>query len=177
VTALAVVVLLMAGEDAPRSLAISASSQPASAPTLQLDHPMPKRDPVKLYLIEAAAGAAAAVVFVPSTLLFGSWLGTLSPNLVAAALPGLLLALAVPPVAVTTAEWLVGRKLQPETTRYQPTIWLAIGVQAVALTLGTLAGVYARNPASLAVFTLCEAVVLPGAVTAGQYLFAPKVAF
>jgi hypothetical protein len=110
-------------------------------------------------------GAGATVVAVPAGLLLGSLLGTLSNNLVLAALPGLVLFAVLPPLAVTLAEWLVGNHWAPGTAAFQPALWVAVGVHLAAMVVAIGLGVSSQSLTAVCLFTLAEALLLPGAVT------------
>lgn len=125
----------------------------------------PPRTPAQIVGGEYLAGATAGFIVVPPMLLLGQKLGTLSSNLVAAALPPILLMAVVPPLAVTGAEFLVGRKLAPGT-RFHPAIWGAVGMNVLVVVIGSLTGAWAGDGLSLGLFTLGEALLMPVAVTA-----------
>lgn len=118
-------------------------------------------------------GAGAAVVAVPGSLLLGSALGSLSNNLFLAALPSLVLFLALPPLAVTWAEWMFGNWDSPGSARFMPAIWIALGVHAAAMVGGIASGASYLNLGSMAILTLIEALVLPAVVTLSMRLLGP----
>jgi len=110
------------------------------------------------------AGAAAAVVTVPLTLWGASAVGSLSNDLLGAALPSLVMLLVLPPLAVTVTEFFVGQALGAN-----PRLWSAffvtLGTQVVAIAGGVLLGLWAGNPTHVALFTVGEAILLPSAAT------------
>jgi CubicO group peptidase (beta-lactamase class C family) len=111
---------------------------------------------------------AAAIGIVPLSLLAGSWVGTLSSNVVLAALPALLIVLVLPPVGVVGAQAWLGRRLDPAARmRWGRTVGLAIGVQVLVVVGAVWAGASARRLGDAALLTLVEAVVLAAVVTRG----------
>jgi hypothetical protein len=85
----------------------------------------------------------------------------------------MVLLLALPPLAVTGAQWLVGNALQPGSVRFQPAVWVALGVHALAVTGAVLLGATVDDLGDAALFTLVEALVLPTAVTLTMRATAP----
>jgi hypothetical protein len=130
-------------------------------------------NPVKWTALELGTGAGAAVVVVPATLALSAWVGSLSSDLVLAAAPAMVLLLALPPLAVTGAQWLVGNALQPGSVRFQPAVWVALGVHVLAVTGAVLLGATVDDLGDAALFTLVEALVLPTAVTLTMRATAP----
>lgn len=124
--------------------------------------------------LQALAGVGAAVLTIPSTMAIGHAISGSTSNLTAALVPSLLLQIAVPSVAVTLAEWAVGRYAFHNGSRFHPTIWLALGVNIVAITLGAVGGVWTENHTSYALFTITESLVLPAATTALMYSLRKK---
>jgi hypothetical protein len=117
------------------------------------------------WTIQFLAGAGATVVAVPAGLYLGTLLGSLTNNLVLAALPPLLLFAALPPLAVTWAEWLVGNLGAEGRARFQPALWVALGVHVLAIVGAVAFGVSTLSFGTVAVLTLAEALLLPAAVT------------
>lgn len=122
-------------------------------------------NPLRWMALELATGAGAALVAVPATLALSAWVGSLSSDLVGAGAPALVLLLALPPLAVTGAQWLVGNLLQPGSVRFQPAVWVALGVHVLVVAGAVLLGATVDRFADAALFTLVEALVLPAAVT------------
>jgi len=122
-------------------------------------------NPLRWMALELATGAGAALVAVPATLALSAWVGSLSSNLVGAGAPALVLLLALPPLAVTGAQWLVGNLLQPGSVRFQPAVWVALGVHVLAVAGAVFLGATVDRFADAALFTLVDALVLPAAVT------------
>lgn len=118
----------------------------------------------KLLGVQFAAGAATAALTVPLTLWGASAVGSLSNNLFGAALPALAMLWVLPPLAVTLVEVLVGNALGADSKLF-PALWAALGTQLVAIVGAVLLGLYAGNPTHMALFTLGEAILLPGAAT------------
>lgn len=134
---------------------------------------MPTENPVRWMALELATGAGAAVVAVPATLALSAWVGSLSSNLVLAAAPAMVLLLALPPLAVAGAQWLVGNALHAGSARFQPAVWVALGAHVLAVTGAVLLGATVDRLGDAALFTLVEAVVLPTAVTLTMRATAP----
>ncbi|HEX8820354.1 MAG TPA: hypothetical protein VF794_10545 [Archangium sp.] len=130
-------------------------------------------NPLRWMALELATGAGAAVVAVPATLALSAWVGSLSSNLVLAGAPAVVLLLALPPLAVTGAQWLVGNLLQPGSVRFQPAVWVALGVHVLAVTGAVLLGATVDRLGDAALFTLVEALVLPTAVALTMRATAP----
>lgn len=130
-------------------------------------------NPMRWMALELATGAGAAVVAVPATLALSAWVGSLSSNLVLAAAPAMVLLLALPPLAVAGAQWLVGNALHAGSARFQPAVWVALGAHVLAVTGAVLLGATVDRLGDAALFTLVEAVVLPTAVTLTMRATAP----
>ncbi|WNG41229.1 hypothetical protein F0U61_51710 [Archangium violaceum] len=130
-------------------------------------------NPMRWMALELATGAGAAVVAVPATLALSAWVGSLSSNLVMAAAPAMVLLLALPPLAVAGAQWLVGNRLHPGSARFQPAVWVALGAHMLAVTGAVLLGATVDDLGDAALFTLVEALVLPAAVTLTMRATAP----
>ncbi len=114
--------------------------------------------------LPVAGGVAAAVVATPAAVALGGALGTLSPSLVVAGLPALVGFLALPPLAVTLAEWLLFRG-EGFRTSLSPALWVGLGAQLAVLAGAILLGADAQSFGQMSLLTLVEAVVLPAAVT------------
>lgn len=125
--------------------------------------------PVQEGALQAAAGVGAAVLTIPAMMAAGTAIGRSSSDLSAALVPGILLQAIVPPVAVTLAEWAVGRFALKNGSRFHPTIWLALGVNLVAIVLGSVAGVSTHDATAYSLFTIAQSLVLPAATTALMY--------
>jgi CubicO group peptidase (beta-lactamase class C family) len=111
---------------------------------------------------------AAAIGGVPLSLLAGNWVGTLSSNVVLAALPALIIVLVLPPVGVVAAQAWLGRRVDPAgRMRWGRMAGLAIGVQLLVVVGAVWAGASARKLGDAVLLTLVEAVVLATVVTGG----------
>jgi hypothetical protein len=130
--------------------------------------------PLRLAATEYLAGGVAAAITVPLTLALGTWLGSLSNDLVGAALPPLLLFTIVPAFAVTGAEVVAGNMLVPGVASIHPAIWPALATTIVSIAIGSVAGVSLRNAASFSVFSLVVSLVLPAGVTAVLHARRPR---
>lgn len=171
---LAALILIADPSSLPSSLASSSSSdqvrQPASeeasSAPLQLTPPTlaPPRNLVKPAAFVFLAGAGAAMVSVPVSLVLGTAIGSLSSSLAGALVPSLILLAAIPPIAITVAAYLVAQHFFPDAARFSPAIFVAIGLQLIGVLSAVFAGVSSVNPASVVAFTAVEAVVIPAGV-------------
>ncbi len=154
---------------------VTSRAAPGSARLLPEQPPvgMMADDPVRWMALELGTGAGAALVAVPATLALGAWVGSLSSDLVLAAAPAMVLLLALPPLAVTGAQWWVGNRLRPGSVRFQPAVWVALGVHVLAVTGAVWLGATVDEVGDAALFTLVEALVLPTAVTLTMRATAP----
>lgn len=165
------VLLVMAACAAP-SIAFAQSEEPAAGVTLQ--NSAERTTGFKLRALQFGTGAAAALVSAPAALGGAIWLGSLSSNLILAALPAFALFVALPPIAVTSAAWWMGERLNPGASRFSPAIWVGVGAQVAVLAGAILLGVHGHNLMDVALLTVVEALVLPGAVVGTMTLSAPK---
>lgn len=149
-----------------------AESGPRLLPELSVER---EPSPMRWMALELAVGAGAAAVTVPVALLAGAGVGSLSSNLVLAAVPALLLVLALPPVAVAAAEAWLGDRLAPGRGRFRPAVWVALGVQALMMGAAIALGANARDWRDVVWLTLAEAVALPVAVTLTTSLSRPAM--
>jgi len=115
--------------------------------------------------VELGAGAGAALVTVPASLALGSWLGTLSNDLVSAALPGLAILAFVPPVAVVLSALFAAEALGATGLRAWPALWATLGVHLAVLVAAVLLGASARNLGDAALLTAAEMALLPATAT------------
>ncbi len=129
---------------------------------------------LKLPALQFAAGAGAALVTTPLSLWAATALGTLSSNLVLAALPSVVLFAALPPVAVTLAAALVGNHLSPGSSRIGPAMWVTVGAQVVILTASILFGASSRNFGDAALISLADVLLLPAVATGTMALTRPS---
>ncbi len=122
------------------------------------------------------AGVAAGVVVVPLSLALGTWLGTTSSNLVAAALPALLVVLILPPVAMTLGPWWAGNRLEEGSARLRPALWVAAGVHLAVFVAALLLGASSRDLGEGALVVGADALLVPLAVTATMHWTRPPPA-
>ena len=127
-----------------------------------------------LWLLQSGAGVGAALISVPGSLYLASWLGSLTNNVYAALVPSVLLMAVLPSFAVALAVTLVGNWVSPGTYRFWPTFGITALVNIVALVIGGFTGLSVGVAARVVVFTLAEAIVLPGAATTASQLFKRK---
>ena len=145
------------------ALTLQASSEPVAAPGTE-----------RVAMYEFLAGAAAAAVTVPVTVALGTWLGSLSNNLVGAALPSLLLLLALPPLVVTGVAYWAGNAASPGSARFGPAAGAAIGLQVLTLIATVAIGASSRDLGAVAAFTGAEMLLLPGVVAGVMHATRPK---
>jgi hypothetical protein len=125
---------------------------------------------LRLLASDYGVGAAATVVAVPVSMALAAWAGSLSSDLLWAALPAAAIFIALPAVLVTLIEVIISNREVPGSGRWRPALWLGLGAQTVLLAIGVLAHVWVGDVVAAALFTLLEAVVLPAAVTGGFWL-------
>lgn len=128
------------------------------APSLEVVEPAPK--------VLVATGAAAAFFVAPAALMLGGWLGSLSNDFYGAALPALLVALLLPPLAVVFAEWLTADHAAPGRFRWLPALGAVLLTQLVMIAGAVLLGVSGVSASGAALFTLADVVALPTVATA-----------
>jgi hypothetical protein len=154
---------LLAPEDAPTA-SPAAAETPAPAPSLA--DAAPKTSDIglgELFVKVSAVGVAASATGV----VLGAGLGSLSNNLIGAAIPGLLVAnLIFPPLVTVLAAVLMGN--WNEAGRFG--FWLPLGaaflVNAAAVLITSLAiniAVGIANPLSLLVYAVIDGVAMGGA--------------
>lgn len=126
--------------------------------------------------IELGAGAAAALVSVPLTLLAGAWVGSLSANLLLAAIPSVILLAALPPLAVTAAVYFASAWWGGRPGRFSPAIWTTLAAHVLLVAGGVFLGASAQDLPSAALFTVAEALVLPAVAVGTMRLGSPRLA-
>lgn len=147
-------------------------SAPAMAATLTPElHTESSQSPRKWQLV---AGAATAVVSVPVGIFVGGALGTVSNNLYAALIPGVLAWALIPAVAVSVVELVVGNSLSPGSSKLSPAIFAAVGANLAIVVVSILLGADARGLAHLSLITLVSALVLPSVTTGVMAATAPQ---
>lgn len=147
---------------------------PADAPKNELT-PAPSTSPSAAALAENTApkwwlqgGVAfgAGVVSVPVSLWLAGVVGSLSNNLVAAALPALLVMGLIPPLAVTLAIHLIGDAFQPGQQRWWPTALTTLAIHALVLVVGGFAGATIAVFSRLIVLSVIDAALMAAGGTA-----------
>jgi len=124
-------------------------------------------------LLQIGASVVAAAVTAPVSVWTGQWVASWSGSDLVA-LPALLLAVALPPAAVSLAGWLIGNWGGPERYHLSPAIWVTAGVSVATFVVAGLLGLNANEPARLAAYTAADMVLLPAAaVTTFQLTAAP----
>lgn len=126
-----------------------------------------------MLLLQIGASVVAAAVTAPVSVWTGQWVASWSGSDLVA-LPALLLAVALPPAAVSLAGWLIGNWGGPERYHLSPAIWVTAGVSVATFVVAGLLGLNANEPARLAAYTAADMVLLPAAaVTTFQLTAAP----
>lgn len=145
------------------AVALAAETPPAA----------PKEEQRPTLLLQAGVGVAAAAVTAPVSVWLGQWVGSWTGNDLGA-LPALLLAVAVPPLAVTLSGWLIGNWGGPERFHLMPAVWVTAGVSLATFVVAGFLGLNANEPGRLAAYTVADALLLPAAaVTTFQLTAAP----
>lgn len=116
-----------------------------------------------------AAGVGTALLAIPVGLVTASFAGNISNNLILSLLPGLLVQGLVAPLLTTSAMWLMGNA-SGDQYRFWPAFLVSVAVNAAALVVGGFLGVSLSNAVSILLFTLAEAVVLPGSIALMMWL-------
>ena len=146
-------------------LSVPSSAVAAQIPAPALpEAPVEEGSPWRVTGYQYLAGVGATAITVPMTFLLAQEIGASTPDLIGAAVPSLLLMLALPPLAAALAEWAVGRALAPGTRRFHPAVWAGVGLHAIGILAGALAGVWTGNATSFSLFTVAEALVVPAVV-------------
>lgn len=106
------------------------------------------------------AGAGAALLSTPLALAGGVWLGATSNDLVVAALPAVLVLAVLPPIVVAWAShWASDGR-----AAFWPSFWTGLGAEVLAIVGAVALGLAAQNVGHAALFTVANAVLLPGSV-------------
>ena len=126
------------------------------------------------WLVQAGAGAGAALVSVPAALYLGAWLGSLSNSIIWSIVPSFLVMALVPSLVVAWMVTRIGDLFSPGTFRFWPTFGITLAVNILALVVGGVAGLSVGVFARVLVFTVAEAIVLPAAATGASQLFKRK---
>lgn len=150
---------LLTADDAPVASGAPAQMTPSVAHSNASAKPMH-------WGLQVGIGAGAAVVAVPMSLYLGQWLGSLSNSLIGAAIPTLLVIGLLPPALVTLATWLSGNWNQPGTYRWWPALLATTLVNAGMLVAAGYLGVSVGVISRVIIYTVIQALVLPGTATA-----------
>jgi hypothetical protein len=121
--------------------------------------------PRSAVLLQLGAGTVAGLIAIPAFGALGSWIGTLSSNLLAAALPALLVFGALPPLAITAAILFAGNWSGARGLHWNPALWVALGTHVAAIVVAAMLGVFVFDFATMAIFTLIDSVATAGATT------------
>lgn len=116
---------------------------------------------------QMAVAAGAAVVSVPAAFFGARLIGSLSSNLVGAALPAVL-AFALVPAAVTA-----GAAVWADGGSFLPAFGIGVGTQVLAFAAAVLLDISAVRPLALAVFTVLDAAVLATLTVSSLHWFPP----
>jgi len=145
----------------------------ALAETPPAPAPAPKGEQRPTLLLQIGSGAVAAAVTAPVSIWLGQWMSSWTGSDLGA-LPALLLAVALPPVAVSLAGFLIGNWGGPERYHLSPAIWITTGVSVATFVVAGFLGFNANEPAQLAAYTAADMVLLPAAaVTTFQLTASP----
>lgn len=138
-----------------------------SAPALDAPRAaVPKeKHSLKIPALQFAIGAAAAALAVPAAIALGSWVGTLSPNFLAAGIPALLLYALLPAFAVAGLEYWLGNALEPGSYRFWGSFGVTLGVHLITTAVAVLLGASGADLGSASAFVLLEMILLPGVAT------------
>lgn len=144
-----------------------------AAAALAEPQPPTKEEQRPVLLLQIGTGVVAAAVTAPVSIWLGQWVGSWTGSDLGA-LPALLLAVALPPVAVSLGGWLIGNRGGPERYHLSPAIWVTAGVSVATFIVAGILGLNANEPARLAAYTAADMVLLPAAaVTTFQLTAAP----
>ncbi len=110
-------------------------------------------------------GAAAAVIFVPVSLYLGQTLGSLSNNLIGAAIPTLLCIGLIPPIAITVSMWLTGRREGGNRYRFWPSFFVNLLVNGVSLAIAAQFGLSVGVLPRVVLYTIVQAIIQPAGTT------------
>lgn len=114
---------------------------------------------------QGLASFGAALVAVPGSLALGTWLGSLSPNLYAAALPALLLVATLPPLAVTGSTYWVGEAAAPGKRKWLPALLVTTGLHLATLGVVLATGTSMGNMQHFGNLVALETLMLPTGAT------------
>jgi hypothetical protein len=134
----------------------------ADAPVANTMTPEQVREPVG-WGYQYAAGAAVAIVAVPTSIYLGSWLGSLSNDLYASAIPVLLSIGLIPPLAITAITVLVGNWNTKGRYRWWPAFLATMVINGGSLAIAAWGGLSQLIVGRVIVYTLAQAVLQPGA--------------
>ncbi len=158
---------LLAPNDAPTS---SGASTMSLAPTAASTSSMMKAPASVWFMRGATAGVAIAAV--PLSLWFTSVIGNLSNNLIAAAVPSLLLMGLLAPTITALISWVMANTNMPEGQRVG--FWLpwlgSVVVHCALLVVGGFLGLSIGAPAGLMLFSVIDGIAMSFAVTGIQQL-------
>src|SRR5207247_1385292 len=92
-------------------------------------------------------------------------LGSLSNDLIGAAVPVLLAIGLIPPLAITTACWLAGNWRTPGLYRWWPSFLVNLAVNGVSLAIAAAGGLSVGLASRVVLYTLVQAVLQPASAT------------
>jgi hypothetical protein len=140
-----------------------AEAPQAPAPTLTPGNEVSAPKPELHIGYHLGAGAAAAVVFVPTSLYLAEFFAHTSNNYIVAAIPMLLCLGLIPPIAVTVATVLAGNWKSPKRYRWWPAFLATLLINGISLPIASALGLSVGVASTVIIYTLVQAVVLPGA--------------
>ncbi len=148
------------------------SQADADAPVAKTITPEQLKEPVG-WGYQYAAGAAVTVIAVPTSIYLATWLGSLSNNLYAAAVPVLLCIGLIPPLAVTAVTVLVGNWRTNGRYRAWPAFLATMVINGASLAIAASLGLSELIVGRVILYTLAQAVLQPGAAVLLERAF-PK---
>jgi hypothetical protein len=112
--------------------------------------------------VSRSAGSAVAIVAVPASLYLGEVLGSLSNDLLGAAIPVLLSIGLIPPIAITAITVLVGNSGGGGRYRWWPTFLATLIINGASLAIAQPLGLSTLYFGRVIIYTLAQAVLQPG---------------
>jgi hypothetical protein len=118
-----------------------------------------------------AAGTAVGILAVPGSLYLAEAFGSLSNNLIGAAIPALLCMGLIPPLLITLATVLVGNWTAPGTYKFWPAFLANLVINGASLAIGAALGLTVGVFGKVLLYTLVQAVLQSGVSTGLERLW------
>ena len=128
----------------------SAADAPSLIPVMEMDR----------MRIQMLCAIGSGVVGVPVAMLLGTLLGMSSSNLILAALPAVLLYLALPPAAASLAAWMVGDRSQTVEVGWKGAFFASLGVHLLVTTVAVLLGASSRGPLGVVLISVVDGALI-----------------